>query len=165
VNLSSKRIRALIVAATVVAGLAAGASAYWMGSGSGNADAIVGSPNQLTLTAGPVDAQLVPNDVASVDVLATNSNPYFVTIYSLALGGGGIEVDAAHSGCSTSAIHFVQKAAPVGIFGPGWRVPPKVGATDGVLDITILGALTMDANAADACQGADFTVHLTAGTS
>jgi hypothetical protein len=164
VTLPAKRIHTLVLAATVAAGLAAGAFAYWMGSGSGSAGAVVGSPNQLTLSAGPVDAQLVPSDSASVDLIATNSNPYFVTISSLALGSGGIEVDAAHSGCSTAAVHFVQQPPPVGIFGPGWRVPPKVGGTNGVLDITILDALTMDANAADACQGASFIVHLTAGT-
>jgi hypothetical protein len=154
----------LLVASTVVVGLAAGAFAFWAGSGSGSADAIVGSPNQLTLSVGTPDGQLVPGDASSVSVVATNPNPYFVTIYSLALDTGGIDVDSGHSGCATSAIHFVQKPAPVGIFGPGWRIPPKVDVTDGTLPITIAGALTMDTNALDACQGAIFTIHLVAGT-
>lgn len=160
----SKRIGALLVAAIVAVGLAAGAFAYWQGSGGGSAEAIVGSPGQLTLSPGSVDAQLVPNDTSSVTVVATNPNPYFVTITSLALDSGGIEVDSDHSGCSTAAIHFVAKPAPVGIFGPGWRVPPKVDTTNGTLAIAIADALMMDGDAANACQGATFTVHLTAGT-
>jgi hypothetical protein len=164
VIVSAKRLRVLLIASTVVAGLAAGAFAFWMGSGSGSADAIVGSPDQLTLSAGAPDGQLVPGDVSSVAVVATNPNPYFVTIYSLALDSGGIDVDSGHSGCSTSAIHFVPKPAPVGIFGPGWRIPPRVDTTDGTLAFTIPGALTMDTGAANACQGATFIVHLIAGT-
>lgn len=163
-TLSSNRIRALLVVTTVVVGLASGAFAFWMGSGSGSANAVVGSPEQLTLSVGTADAQLLPNDSSSVDVVAANPNPYFVTISSLALDSGGIEVDSGHSGCSLSAIHFVAKPAPVGIFGPGWRVPPEVGTTPGTLEISIAGALTMDVDAADACQGATFTVHLIAGT-
>jgi hypothetical protein len=100
--------------------------------------------------------------------VATNSNPYFVTIPSLALatdhGTAGFDVDAGHSGCDLSAIHFTPQPAPIGIFGPGWRVPPKVGGTNGTLSIVLSGALEMDADAESACQGASLTVHLDAGT-
>jgi hypothetical protein len=163
-RLRKNRGRAALIAAVVAGGLAAGAFAYWIGSGAGSADAIVGSPEQLTISAGTPDGDLVPGDTASVTALATNPNPYFVTIHSLDLDSGGIQVDSGHSGCSTSAIHFVAKPAPVGIFGPGWRVPPKVDTTNGTLSFSIAGALAMDANASDACQGATFTVHLIAGS-
>jgi hypothetical protein len=35
-----------------------------------------------------------------------------------------------------------------------------VGATNGTLEISMPAALMMGAEAADACQGASFTVHL-----
>ena len=167
--LTRNRAGALLVTATVAIGLAAGAFAFWMSTGSGQATTELGSPEQLTLQAqASSQSQLVPHDTSSLTVLATNPNPYFVTITNLALdtaqGANGFDVDAAHSGCDLSTIHFVPKDPPVGIFGPGWRVPPKVGSTDGTLFIEVGDALSMDANASDACQRADFTVHLTAGT-
>ena len=167
--LTRNRAGALLVAATVVVGLAAGAFAYWMSTGSGEATTELGSPEQLTLQAqNSSQGQLVPGDTANATVLATNPNPYFVTITYLALdtsqGTGGFDVDAGHAGCDLSMVHFVAQDPPVGIFGPGWRVPPKVGSTDGTLSIEIDNALTMDEGAANACQNADFTIHLAAGT-
>jgi hypothetical protein len=162
------RPRSLLVAATVAVGVAAGAFAFWMAGGSGSASTVLGSPQQLTLEAGIPQGQLAPGDASSVAVVATNPNPYFVTIASLALktdeGVGGFDVDAGHSGCGLSAIHFAAQAPPVGIFGPGWRVPPKVAGTNGTLAFELAGALTMDADAAHACQGASFTVHLVGGS-
>jgi hypothetical protein len=166
--LARNRAGALLVTATVVVGLAAGAFAYWMSTGSGEATTELGSPEQLTLETASSQSQLVPGETSNVTVLATNANPYFVTITYLALdtaqGTGGFDVDAGHSGCDLSAIHFVPKDPPVGIFGPGWRVPPRVGSTDGTLSIEIGDALSMDEGAVNACQTADFTVHLAAGT-
>ena len=168
-RLTRNRAGALLVIATVAMGVAAGAFAYWMSTGSGEATTQLGSPEQLTLQAqASSQSQLVPGDTSNVTVLATNPNPYFVTITFLALdtsqGTGGFDVDAAHSGCNLSAVHFVPKNPPVGIFGPGWRVPPKVGSTDGTLSIEVGDALTMDMAALNACQSADFTIHLAAGT-
>jgi hypothetical protein len=168
-RLTRNRAGALLVTATVVVGLVAGAFAYWMSTGSGAATTQLGSPEQLTLQAQPTSqSQLVPHDTSSVTVLATNPNPYFVTITYLALdtnqGSNGLDVDAAHGGCDLSAIHFTPKDPPVGIFGPGWRVPPKVDTTDGTLPIELGDALSMDAGAPNACQGANFTIHFAAGT-
>jgi hypothetical protein len=162
------RPRALLIAATVAVGIASGAFAFWMGTGSGEATTVLESPEQLTLEAGTAQALLAPGDASSVAVLATNPNPYFVTFTSLALdtgeGTGGFDVDAGHSGCDLSVIHFAPQPPPVGIFGPGWRVPPRVASTDGTLAFELSDALSMDADAANACQGADFTVHLVAGS-
>ena len=44
----------------------------------------------------------------------------------------------------------------------GWDVPAKVGAVNGTLLVTLSNALSMAASAADACQGATFTVYLVA---
>jgi hypothetical protein len=167
-QLIRNRTRVLLATATVAVGLAAGAFAFWMATGSGTATTVLESPNQLTLTVGTPQPQLVPGESSNVAVVATNSNPYFVTFTSLALntseGTSGFDVDAAHSGCDLSVIHFVPQPPPVGIFGPGWRVPPRVAETDGVLTFELSGALSMDADAPNACQGADFTVYLVAGS-
>jgi hypothetical protein len=167
--LTKNRAGALLLAATVAVGLAAGAFAYWSSTGSGDATTELGSPEQLILAAQSTSQeQLVPGDTSNVTVLATNPNPYFVTLTYLALdtsqGTGGFDVDGGHSGCDLSKVHFVPQDPPVGIFGPGWRVPPKVDTTDGTLSIEISDALSMDIDAANACQGADFIVHLAAGT-
>jgi hypothetical protein len=42
-------------------------------------------------------------------------------------------------------------------------VPAKSGAVNGVLPITLTSALAMSLSAVNACQGATFTVYLTAG--
>jgi len=42
-------------------------------------------------------------------------------------------------------------------------VPAKVDSTDGSLAIDLANALSMSASGAIACQGASFTVYLTAG--
>lgn len=164
---AAKRARTLLAAGTVVLGLAAGAVAFWSATGSGEATTVLGSPNQLTLTSGTPQNQLSPGNAANVTAVATNSNPYFVTIDSLALdtadGTAGFDVDGGHSACDLSAIHFTPQDAPVSVFGPGWRVPPKVGDTDGTLPIELSDALVMDSDAANSCQGATFTVHLIAG--
>lgn len=158
------RAWAFLLVAAVIAGLAAGAFAYWMGAGSGSATTVVGSPEQLDLGPGTPSAQLIPSDTSSVTAIATNPNPYFVQIGSLTLdttaGTGGFDVDVAHSGCDTAALHF----APQDNGGGGWRVPPMVDAIDGTQAIDMGDALSMDAGAANACQGASFTVHLIAGT-
>jgi hypothetical protein len=164
-RLAQNRARAILLAAIVAVsvGLAAGAFAYWMGSGSGAATTMLASPAQLTLGPGTAQAQLSPGHDASVAVLATNSNPYFVAIGTLTLdtaaGVGGFDVDAGHSGCDLSVLHF----APQSNGGAGWSIPPKVASTDGTQAIDVGDALSMEANAADACQGASFTVHLIAG--
>jgi hypothetical protein len=167
--LTKNRAGALLLAAAVALGLAAGAFAYWMSTGSGEATTELGSPEQLTLQAqASSQSQLIPADTANATVLATNPNPYFVTLTYLALdtsqGTGGFDVDAGHSGCDLSMVHFTAQDPPVGIFGPGWRVPPRVDTTDGTLHIEIGNALSMDAGAPNACQNADFTIHLAAGT-
>jgi hypothetical protein len=158
------RAKSFAVVALVLAVLTSGAFAFWQGAGHGTATATLGSPIQLTLTPGVAEAQLVPGDNSSVDVIATNPNPYFVQIRSLTLdtsvGAAGFDVDAGHSGCGTSAIHFVPQSNG----GGGWNVPPKVAQVNGTLEIGMADALHMDLNAASACQNAIFTVHLAEGS-
>lgn len=144
-----------------VEGTATGA--HWTGVGSGAASAVVGAPASLALRAQAPVGQLVPGASARVDVMATNPNAYPLHISSLALdsgaGSGGFDVDPGHAGCALSALHF----APQNNGGAGWTVPAKTGGAEGSLLIEMPGAISMDATAANACQGATFTVHLKGG--
>ena len=93
----------------------------------------------------------------------SNSNPSSVRIGSLTLditqAALGFGVDAGHSGCDTSALGFNTQTNA----GVGWVVPAKTGATNGTLQVTLTAALSMSVDAANACQGADFSVFVSAG--
>ncbi len=160
-RLTPKRTGALLVAIAIAAGLAAGAIAYWSANGSGSATTVLTDAQSLSFEPGSPTAQLYPGDDASVAIVATNSNPYFVHIGSLVLDtndGEPFEADAAHSGCDVSALSFTSQDNG----GAGWHVPPQAGSTDGTLTIDMSSAMAMSATAASACQGATFTVHLEA---
>ena len=147
---------------TEIEGSATGA--HWVGAGSGSMSAITGVAQLTTFGAAAPRGQLFPGGSVELDLVVSNPNQFAVHVASLALdtgaGTGGFEVDAAHAGCALSALHFTTQTNN----GPGWQVPPKVGATEGSLQIEMAAALSMDAAAANACQGATFTVHLKGGS-
>jgi hypothetical protein len=150
---------ALLIVIAVLAGTAAGAFAYWGGPGSGSATTVLADTQSLSFTPGTPTAELYPGDDASVAIIVSNPNPYFIQIGSIVLdtgGGPAFAVDAAHSGCDISVLNFV----PQDNEGAGWRIPPRAGTTDGTLAIDMAAAMRMSAAAANACQGATFTVAL-----
>jgi hypothetical protein len=161
-SLRARRGGTLLVAAVIIA--AAGtAAAYWSATGSTTGRATTGAPALLELSPGtPADA-LFPGGLASVVLTVTNPNSAPTEIKSLALdtaeGVDGFDVDAGHAGCDLSALSFSSQSNG----GLGWTVPPKAGAIDGSLVLTLTGAVSMDVGAADACQGATFGVFLVAG--
>jgi hypothetical protein len=156
----SRRLLAVVIALVVVC--AVGASAYWTGVGTGGAMAVVPDLQGITLSPGTAVAHLFPGDDASVAIVAHNDNPFFVHISSLQLDtseGDPFSVDAGHAGCDTSAISFV---GPQDNGGAGWDVPPRVAAVAGTATINMDDAMLMSIDAANACQGATFTVRLVA---
>jgi hypothetical protein len=74
-------------------------------------------------------------------------------------GSSGFDVDPSHSGCAVSVLHLTGQTNG----GSGFAVPAKVGSTNGNLAVDLTGAISMDATAANACQGATFTVYLKVG--
>ena len=151
----------LLVAIAILAGAAAGALAYWAGGGSGTATTVLADTRSLSFEPGTPTAQLYPGDDASVAIVAHNPNPYFVEIGSMVLateGGEPFAADGGHGGCDVSVLSFI----PQDNAGTGWRVPPRVGADDGTLTIDMPAAMAMGPEAANACQGATFTVRLQA---
>lgn len=148
----SARLALVAVLALVVA---AGALARYTSTGHGSANAIVGAPREaIVLSAGATTTALYPGQTADVSISIENPNPAGVHIPSLVLdtgrGTNGFAVDSAD--CDLSAIHFTATPADNG--GAGWDAP------HGSSSIDLPAAISMDANAASACQGAAFTVYL-----
>jgi hypothetical protein len=145
----------LVVLATIGA-----ASAYWNDPPPGAGTAGTGTVQPVTLTPGTPTAQLYPGGTAGVTLTVTNPNTIPVTVTSLALdpsqGTGGYAVDGAHSACGVGSLTF---ATPQNNGGPGWAI-----AGSGTPSITMTNALSMSANAGQACQGATISVYLTAGS-
>lgn len=156
---------ALTVAAAIilVVGGSGIAYAYWDAGGIGAALGGTATTSPITLSAGTPTAGLVPGSSASVVLVASNPNTGSVHVTTLTLdptqGTSGLSVDAAHSGCSLGSLTFTTQTNG----GAGWDVPGKVGSVNGTLSITLPSSLAMATSAANACQGATFTVYLLAG--
>jgi hypothetical protein len=158
--LSKPAVRGLVPLAVVafLVLLGAGtATAFWAASGAGSGAAGTGTGRALTLSPATPTAQLYPGGQASVVLTAANPNVASVHIASLGLdttqGTGGFAVDASHAGCVLTALSFATQTNS----GAGWTVPAS-----GSLPITLTGSLSMTSTAANACQGATFTVYLRA---
>ncbi|HWI30006.1 MAG TPA: hypothetical protein VNT50_00810 [Microbacterium sp.] len=152
------------VAVAAVALTAGGvAHAYWTSGAAGAGAGDTGDLDPLALSPGTPAADLFPGAQTDVVLTATNPNTIAAQIGSLSLdtsqGTGGFAVDGAHAGCSVAALSFTTQTNG----GTGWSVPARVGLTDGSLAITLDDALSMSVAAANACQGATFTVYLAAG--
>jgi hypothetical protein len=111
----------------------------------------------LTLSGGTPQSSLYPGASADVDTSAQNQNPFPVHVSSVALdttqGSNGFSVDAGHSGCNLGSLSFTT--ANNG--NAGWDIPANSS-----LDIDAANSIAMSGAANDSCQGATFTVYLTA---
>jgi hypothetical protein len=136
---------------------------YWSASGSGLGDAGTGTTLPLTLSAGTPASAVYPGGSSAVAVTLANANIYPVAVPSLVLdaskGTNGFAVDGAHAGCGVGVLGFATQDNATA----GWTVPGASNGTDGSLVLSLPGSLSMATNAADACQGATFTVHLRVG--
>jgi len=118
----------------------------------------------VTLSPGTPALTLYPGGQVDVALTVSNPNPTILLMGSLALdttqGASGFAVDPAHAACATASLAFTSQTNS----GAGWHVPAMTGTTDGTLAITLPNALHMSVDAADACQDAQFTVYLAAGS-
>jgi hypothetical protein len=100
---------------------------------------------------------LYPGASADVDTSVANANAFPVHVTALALdttrGQNGFAVDAGHSGCNLASLSFTTATNG----GNGWDIAANSSA-----DVDASGAITMGPTANDSCQGATFTVYLTA---
>jgi hypothetical protein len=161
--ITTLRTAAVVAIGLLAAVTAVTADAFWSGSGAGVADGNSGTALSLTITPGTPTTRLAPTSTAGVVLTISNPNSFSVRITQLSLdtgaGTGGFAVDAAHAGCATSTLTYTQQTNG----GAGWTVPAKAGTVNGSLPVTLPAALAMSAAAANACQGAEFTVYLLAG--
>ena len=152
----------IIAIVAVAVGGTGVAYAYWSAGGAGTGFGMAGTTVPLTLSPGTPTASLLPGGQTSVILTITNTNAATVKISSLALdttqGTGGFSVDSGHTGCTLSTLSFTTQTNG----GAGWSIPGKVGSTNGTLSATLTNALAMSLSAANACQGATFTVYLLA---
>src|SRR4051812_41543124 len=156
------RVTAAAAGTASVLLLASGALAFWTTGGSGSATGAAPAVQDITLTTGVPAGRLIPGGQADVAVTVANPNPFQIRVGALVLdttrGAAGCAVDAGHAGCGLGALSFTAQSNG----GDGWSVPPRVGAVDGALAVNLAGSIAMTSAAANACQGAAFTVHLTA---
>jgi hypothetical protein len=151
----------LLAATAITIAVAAAAFASWRGGGNGDATIVLPNIQSVTLQPGTQTAQLYPGGDSSVSVVLSNPNSTFIQVGSIVLDPGAPQpfaVDSNHSGCAVSALSFVAQDNG----GAGWRIPPRAGSTDGSLAIDMPAAMKMSVAAANACQGATFTVQLKA---
>lgn len=145
---------------TVTAGAA---GAYWTGSGPvpGSGSGTTGTTQALLLSPGAPSGSLRPDGTADVVLTISNPNPEIVQLGSISLdptqGASGFAVDAAHASCDTGVLALATRTT-------GWTVPARSGSVDGTLAVVLTDALAMADEAADSCQGAEFEVHLVAGS-
>jgi hypothetical protein len=146
-------------AIAVVALLVVGSLAYaaWTVNGTGTGAASATSAVNLSLAPGSPSDALFPGASADVATTISNSNPFPVHVTAIALdsgqGSAGFAVDGGHSGCNINTLSFAAQTNG----GSGWDIP----ANDSI-DVDASDAIAMGAGANDSCQGAAFTVYLTA---
>lgn len=153
-----------LLAITATLCLGGGAFAYWGGGGAGDGSGGTGDVVAVTLSPASPTAALYPGGTADVQLSVSNPNPADVRLGSLALdatrGAEGFAVDADHSTCGVAALSYATQTNG----STGWTVPGGVGEANGTLSVTLTDALSMGPGAANACQGAQFTVYLAAGS-
>jgi hypothetical protein len=147
-NTRKKRITAGVII-VIAASAVAVAIAAWTTGGSGSGQAQAGSAASMTISAGTPSSSLYPN--ASADVAATINNPNSYKVHVSSISLGAVTVDTGHSGCNVTSVSVTSPQTT------GWDV-----AANGSLNVDLANAISMDNTANDSCQGATFTVALTA---
>lgn len=162
-GLLPRRVGLVCVLVAASAGLGGVANAYWGGAGSGAGAGTTGTGHLITISPDSPTTGLYPGGHSDVTATLTNANTLEMAVGSFVLdtsqGTSGFAVDGGHSGCAVSTLTFTTATNS----GSGWTVPAKVAGVNGTLPVTLTNALAMGVGAANACQGAAFTVYLAAG--
>ncbi|MBW6433249.1 hypothetical protein KZ829_05760 [Actinoplanes hulinensis] len=151
------RTRSVLAVVATTALVAAGGAAWaWSLGGSGTGSASAATVVELKLSARPdPKAPLRPGVVTDLSVTVRNDNLFPIRVTAIRPGSGPTQVDQAHrdAGCLRSGVSLTRQG-----FGVSWRVP--AGASRGFV---ISEAIQMTNDSDNACQGATFTVPLSAG--
>ncbi|MEU4618914.1 hypothetical protein AB0G04_02885 [Actinoplanes sp. NPDC023801] len=155
--MTSSRRRTLVATAVAGALVATGGAAWavWRLGGGGSSATTASRALDLRLTAIPrPDAPLYPGARTDLAVTVENPNPFPVTLTTVHAGSEPITVDAAHraAGCITTGVSPTRGLSAVSL-----SVGPRSSAS-----FLLLDAIQMTNDSDSACQGATFTVPLTA---
>lgn len=153
----SRRIKVTlsVVAAAAVAVNGGIAWAHWGLNGQGSASVASGTVVQLQVSGVPQpDSPLYPGVSADLELTITNPNSFDVRIIQIKPGPGATVVDAAHAaaGCQQSGLSMANPTYSVSL-----RVP-----RNSTRKIAVPNGLKMTNASDSACQGATFTVPVTA---
>jgi len=145
----STRRASVVVFVLTVSLLLAVAFAAWLANGTGSGYAEAGTAQELTTSGTPTTTGvLYPGGSGDLALAINNPNPYPVTVVSVT-GNGTITSNMA--GCEPEN-HGVTFADQTEL---DLQVPAEGSASH-----VLAGAVAMDQTAADACQGATFTVPI-----
>jgi hypothetical protein len=154
VNRRTKVILAVCAVAAVAVNAGA-AWAYWRITGSGTGAAQAGTVIELTLKGKSDDRKpLYPGGTSNLTVTVTNDNDFPIEITTVSAGSGKAAADEAHreAGCRTTGVVVSQDVQKV-----SWVVQRN---TIGVF--TLDDGITMTNQSDSTCQGATFTIPVTA---
>lgn len=145
----SRRIKISVAAAMAVVVAGAGvAVAAWLVSGSGSGSAKAGSLGTLTVNSATASADLYPGGSGKLFLKVTSGSTIPLKITGVT-GTGAITSDDVE--CAGTNVTFANQT--------GLNIPIAANATNYAFDLP--SAVTMIADAADACQGATFTIPVT----
>lgn len=145
----SRRASVLVFVLTVSLLLAV-AFAAWLANGTGSGYAEAGTAQELTTIGTPTTTGvLYPGGSGDLALSISNPNPYPVTVVSVT-GNGTITSDTAGCTPDNHGVTFTDQT----------DLDLQVPAEDSASHV-LVGAVAMDQTAADACQGATFTVPIT----
>ncbi len=149
-----RKITKKLTVGTLFLGVAlAGSVAFaaWTATGSGNGYAKAKSAVALTTVdvSAATSAQLYPGATGDVLLKITNPNPYEVTVDSVA-GNGAITSDKGSACDALTGVSYTPPASPSLVVPAGASV-----------QFTLTGAVAMNNNSDDTCQGAIFTIPVT----
>jgi hypothetical protein len=154
INRRTKVILAVCAVAAVAVNAGA-AWAYWRLTGSGTGVAQAGTVIELTLKGRSDDRKpLYPGGTSNLTVTVTNDNNFPIEVTTVSAGSGKVTADEQHraAGCRTTGVVVSKDVQEV-----SWVVQRN---TIGVF--TLADGISMDNNSDSACQGATFTIPVTA---
>ena len=157
----SKKLAAIAITAGVAL-TATAAFAAWNASGSGVGTVGAKSAVALDVADSAVTNALFPGGSADLKVVVGNTNPYPVQVTKI-VGNGDITVDSGHSACLADNVSFNLNGVSFTSAADGTLASPvNLAANSGSATITLVGSVHMIGDAANSCQGATFTVPVTA---
>lgn len=156
----SRRIKILLAAtmALVVAGVGI-AVAAWLVSGTGSGSAKAGSLTSITVNSATATADLYPGGTGKLFLNVTNPNNIPLKIVSVtAIPDPSFTITSNQPGCGAADLTFTPQSG----LNIALAAAPAAGAT---VAFDLPGAVSMPASAANACQGATFTIPVSVNAS